>query len=118
MEFVVAEVQRSVDGLERFKVNVDLAFFSFRGQDFTTVHDQAIRRNLVVQLETLLGRRNGGQDGLSVDTGLDVRGSTLRGCQQTAREKTTVANEGYFVRILQPTSWQFATPDSLELRQG
>lgn len=82
MELVVAEIQRGVDGLEWLKVDVDLSLFSFRGQDFTTVHDQAVRRDLVVQLETLLGGCDGGQDGLSVDTRLDVGGCALRGCQQ------------------------------------
>ena len=35
------------------------------------------RDYLVVEFETLLGRSNGRQDGETVDTGLDVRGSSL-----------------------------------------
>ena len=42
MKFIVAQVERSVDRLERFKVNVDLAFLALRGDDFTTVYDEAI----------------------------------------------------------------------------
>ena len=48
VKFVVAQVERSVDGLERFKVNVDLAFLALRGDDFTTVYDKAIWRDFGV----------------------------------------------------------------------
>lgn len=48
MELVVTEVERGVDGLERLEVNVNLSLLSFRGDNFTTVDDQSIRRNLVV----------------------------------------------------------------------
>lgn len=59
VELVVAKVQRGVDRLEGLKIDVDLSFLAFRGQDFTTVDDQAIGGDLVVQLETLLGRGDG-----------------------------------------------------------
>ena len=54
MEFVITEVQTRVDWLERFKVNIDLPLFSFRRDDFSTVDDESIRRNLVVELQSLL----------------------------------------------------------------
>lgn len=77
MELVVAKVERSVDGLKGLEVDVDLPLLAFRGDNFTTVDDQSIRRHLVVQLETLLGGGNGRQDGESVDARLDVGGSAL-----------------------------------------
>lgn len=78
VELVVAKIQRGVDGLERLKVDVDLALLAFLGEDFTAVDNEAVRGNLVVQLESALGGGNGGQDGLSVDTRLDVGGGTLQ----------------------------------------
>ena len=78
VELVVTQVQRGVDGLEGLEIDVDLALLSFRGNNFTTVDDQAVGGNLVVQLETLLGRGNGRQHGQTVDTRLDVGGGTLK----------------------------------------
>jgi hypothetical protein len=78
MELVVTQVKGGVDGLERLEIDVDLSLLAFLGQDFTTVDDQTIRGDLVVQLETLLGGGNSGQDGLSVDSRLDVGGGTLK----------------------------------------
>lgn len=78
VELVVAKVQGGVDGLERLEIDVDLSFLAFLGQDFTTVHNQTVRGDLVVQLETLLGGGNSGQDRLSVDTRLDVGCRTLQ----------------------------------------
>lgn len=46
VEFVVTEVERSVDGLEGLKVDIDLALLSLSGNDFTTVDDEAIGRDL------------------------------------------------------------------------
>ena len=77
VELVVTEVQRGVDWLERFEVNVNLSLLSFRGDDFTAVDNEAIWRDLVVELETLLGRGNRREDGQAIDTGLDVGGGTL-----------------------------------------
>lgn len=48
VKFVVAQVEGSIDRLERFKVNVDLAFLALRGDDFTTVYDEAIWRDFGV----------------------------------------------------------------------
>ena len=48
VKFVVAQVERCVDGLERLKVNVDLAFLALGGDDFTTVYDEAIWRDFGV----------------------------------------------------------------------
>lgn len=46
MELVVTEVERGVDGLEGLKVNVDLALLALGGDDFTTVDNEAIGRDL------------------------------------------------------------------------
>jgi hypothetical protein len=77
VELVVTKVERGIDGLEGLEVDVNLTLLSFGGDNFTTVHDQSIGGNLVVQLETLLGGGDGRQDGETVNTGLDVGGSTL-----------------------------------------
>lgn len=39
VELVVTKIERGVDGLEGFEVDVNLPFFSFRGDNFTTVDD-------------------------------------------------------------------------------
>lgn len=77
VELVVTKVERGVDGLEGLEIDVNLALLALCGDDFTTVDDQTIRRDLVVQLETLLGGGNGRQNGESVDARLDVGSSTL-----------------------------------------
>lgn len=77
VELVVTKVQGSVDGLEGLEIDVNLSLLSFGGDNFTTVHNQSIGGNLVVQLETLLGRGNGRQDGKTVDARLDVGSGTL-----------------------------------------
>lgn len=77
VELVVTQVERSVDRLEGLKINVNLALLAFRGDDFTTVDDQAIGRDLVIQLETLLRGGNGRKNGQTIHTRLDVGGSTL-----------------------------------------
>lgn len=77
MELVITKVKRGVDWFERFEINVDLTFLSLRRNNFTAVYNQAIWRNLVVKLETLLGRRNRRKDRETVDTGLDVGSSSL-----------------------------------------
>jgi uncharacterized membrane-anchored protein len=59
VKLVVTKVQRCVDGLEGFEVDVNFALLPFGGDNFTTVHNQSIGGNLVIQLETLLGRSNG-----------------------------------------------------------
>lgn len=77
MEFVVTQVERSVDGLERLEINVNLTFLSFGCDDFTTVDDQAIWGDLVVELETLLRGRDSRKHGKTVNTRFDVGSSTL-----------------------------------------
>lgn len=113
VELVVTQVERSVDRLEGLEINVNLALLSFRGDDFTTVDDQAIGRDLVVQLETLLGGGNGRKDGQTVHTRLDVGGSTLferlisenfRGSGGGDRGTENRGGGGKGIRILQPTS--------------
>ena len=68
MKLVVTQIQRSIDGLERLKINVDLPFLSLGGNDFTTINDEAIRRHLVVQLQTLLSGCDCRQHRLTVDS--------------------------------------------------
>ena len=55
MEFVVAKVERGIDRLEWFKVDIDSSLFTLRGNDFSTIYNKSVRRNLVVEFETLLG---------------------------------------------------------------
>lgn len=42
VKFVVAEIERCVDGLERLKVNIDLLFFAFVRHDGSTVHNKTV----------------------------------------------------------------------------
>ena len=56
MEFVVAEVEGGIDRFEWFKVDIDSSLFTLRGNDFSTIYNEPIRRNLIVEFETLLGR--------------------------------------------------------------
>lgn len=49
MKFIVAEVERSVDGFEGLEIDVDLPLFAFGGDDFATVDDEAIRGDFVVE---------------------------------------------------------------------
>lgn len=112
VELVVAKVEGGVDWAERLEVDVDLSLLSLGGQDFTTIDDETIWWDLVVKLETLLGRGNGGEDGLSVDAGLDVRGSSLWRVSIVRPAGALGRN----LRILQPTSLRREKPDPLELQ--
>lgn len=107
MELVVAQVQRRVDWFERLEIDIDFAFLPFLGQDFTAVDDQAIGRDFVVKLEALLGRGNGGKDGLTVDARLDVRCGALA-CVRHSLLVTAGLSTHHRrienVRILRPTS--------------
>lgn len=109
MELVVTKVKRRVDGLERLEVDIDLTFLSFGRNDFTTVDDQTIRRNFVVQLQTLLCRSDGGENRKPIDTGFDVGGSALWTDPGKRRSdgSSVVAN----IQILQPTSLLLEKPD-------
>jgi hypothetical protein len=90
MELVVAKVQRGVDGLEGLEVDVDLALLAFCGDDFTAVDDKAIGRDLRVELQTLLGGRDGREHGQTVDAGLDVGGGTKLFGQHLGRARDLV----------------------------
>lgn len=72
VELVVAQVQGRVDGLERFKVNVDFALFALVGEDLAHEQHEAVGRAPGVQLQALLSRRDGAKHGQAVDAGLDV----------------------------------------------
>lgn len=61
----------------RFKIEGDLFFLAFVGQDRPDEQDQAVWWNTVVQLQPLLSTGDRGQHGQSVDPGLDVRRSTV-----------------------------------------
>jgi hypothetical protein len=98
VEFVVAQVQRGVDGLEGLEIDIDLALLAFGGDDFTAVDNEAIRGDFRVQLKTLLGRGDGRQDGKTIDTRFDIGGGTLA-CQLRIG-----GAQSSHVRILQPTS--------------
>jgi hypothetical protein len=110
MELVVAEVQRRVDGLEGLEVDVDPALLALCGDDFTAVDDQAIRGDLGVELETLLGRGDGREDGQAVDTGLDVGRGSLRSLVVLCMLTAAGADAGGVAQILQPTSSRRARP--------
>jgi hypothetical protein len=108
VELVVTEVEGGIDGLEGLEVDVDLALLAFGGEDFTTIDDKAVGRDLRVQLQALLGGRDGRQDGQTVDARLDVGGSTLAGL--LVYYVHVVRAGSWDIRILQPTSSPRATP--------
>lgn len=89
MEFVVTEVERGVDRLEGLEINVDLSLLALGCEDFSAVDNQSIGGDLIVEFESLLGRGNGREDGLTIDTRFDIRGGTLCATsQQCKREKS------------------------------
>ena len=79
MELVVTQVQRGVDRLEGFEVNVDALLLAFVGNDRAAVDDQPVLGTLVVQLETLLRRGDGAQNRQTVHARLDVGRSAVPG---------------------------------------
>ena len=66
-----------VDRLVGFKVEGDLLFLAFVGQDRSDEQDKTVWWNTIVQLQPLLGTGDRGQYGQSVDPGLDVGCSTI-----------------------------------------
>jgi hypothetical protein len=66
VELVITKVERGVDRFERFKIKVDFLLLSLVGENGAAVDDETVRRSSVVELETLLGGRDGSQDGQSV----------------------------------------------------
>ena len=66
-----------VDRLVGLEIERDLLLLTFVGQDCTDEENEAIRRDTVVQLETLLCGRDGRKHRESIDTGLDVRSRTV-----------------------------------------
>ena len=56
-------IKGGIDRLERLEVNVDFTFLSFGSDNFTAVDHKTIWRDPGVQLQALLGRRNGRQNG-------------------------------------------------------
>mmetsp|Transcript_3732 Transcript_3732/g.13105 ORF Transcript_3732/g.13105 Transcript_3732/m.13105 type:complete len:297 (-) Transcript_3732:231-1121(-) len=72
VELVVAKVQRGVDWLEGLEVDVELLLLSLIRDDGSAVNHQAVWWDLVVQLQTLLRRCDGPEDGQAVHSALDV----------------------------------------------
>mmetsp|Transcript_9829 Transcript_9829/g.18360 ORF Transcript_9829/g.18360 Transcript_9829/m.18360 type:complete len:233 (+) Transcript_9829:1300-1998(+) len=78
MELVVTEIERGVNGLEGFKVDVHFLLFTIIRHNSTRVHDKTIRRNLVVKLQPLLSRSDSREHRKPIDTRLDIgRGTVL-----------------------------------------
>mmetsp|Transcript_14226 Transcript_14226/g.24090 ORF Transcript_14226/g.24090 Transcript_14226/m.24090 type:complete len:221 (-) Transcript_14226:134-796(-) len=73
VEFVVAEVQGGVDGLEGLEVDVDFLLLAVVCHDSACVHDEPIGRDSVVELQALLCGGDGAEHRLPVDAILDVR---------------------------------------------
>jgi len=61
----------------RFKIEGDLLFLAFVGQDRPDEQDQAVWWNTIVQFQPLLGAGDRGQHGQSIDSGLYVRRSAV-----------------------------------------
>ena len=72
VKLVVAEVERRVDRLEGFEVDVDLLLLALVRDDRAAVDDEAVRRHFCVQLQSVLDRGDGAQHGQPVDARLDV----------------------------------------------
>ena len=77
MKLVVTEIEGGVDGLEWFKVDVDLAFLAVFGNDSAAVNDESVLGTLVVQFEALLRRGDGAEDTAAIDATLDVGGRAV-----------------------------------------
>jgi len=77
VKFVVAEVERGVDGLEGLKVDVYLALLPLIGDHRSAIDDEAVFGAFAVKLETLLGGGDSSEDGEAVDAGFDVGGSAV-----------------------------------------
>lgn len=77
MEFIITKVERSIDGLERLEIDINLSFFSFGRDNFTTVDHEAVRGDLSVELQTLLCGCNSGQHRQTIDARFNVRSRTL-----------------------------------------
>ena len=62
VEFVVAQIQRSVNRLERLEVNIHFLFFIFGSQNGAAVNHKTIWWHFRIKLQFLLCRDDGGQD--------------------------------------------------------
>ena len=72
MEFIVTEVEGSVDDLEWLKINVHFLFFAIFCEDSACVKYEAVGWDFGVELESLLCGCDGAEDRLTVDSGFDV----------------------------------------------
>ena len=50
VEFVVAQIERGIDGLKRLEVNVDSPLLSILSQYSTTVQNESVLRDFVIEL--------------------------------------------------------------------
>ena len=105
MELVVAQVERGVDGAEGLEGVGHLLLLALLVQTRAAVNDQTVWRHLGeprhesqrlrVQLQLLLGGRDGAQHGQSVHTRFDVGGGSVftnqhvRGVRDLASERRT-----------------------------
>jgi len=95
--------------LERLKVEVDLLLLALVGEDGTAVDDESVGWDLVVELETLLGRGDGGQNRETVDARLDV--GSCRRKLGSATEPLPPLQTGCSLTAIAPT-YPFHTPGS------
>lgn len=68
VELVVTQVERRVDGLEGLKVDIDLLLLAVVGHDRAAVDDEAVGRDLGVELEPLLSGCNCAEHRQPVDS--------------------------------------------------
>lgn len=72
MELVVAQIQRSIDGLEWLKIDVYSLLLAIIRQNGPTVNNQTVIRNSGIQLKLLLRRGNSTQHRQSEEIAMRV----------------------------------------------
>lgn len=72
MEFIVTEVEGSVDDLEWLKIDVHFLFFAIFCEYSACVEYKAVGGDFGVEFEALLRGCDGAEDRLTVDSGFDV----------------------------------------------
>lgn len=64
--------QTSIDRLKRGDINCNFFLFVVLSDDCTTIYDEPILRDFLIQLQALLCRSNRGEHTLAIDSRLDV----------------------------------------------